>query len=102
MYVRELSCKQRFLRALLRQQQQQTLAPASDVSTAAGTHQQQQQQQQLSRQLAVAAGGADSAFVGGVLLIGPLLHCAAVSILVMIGSVITELLLLALRPPVCA
>jgi hypothetical protein len=111
MYVRELSYKQRFLRTLLcqqqqqQQQQQQTLTSETDLSPAAGAHvhqQQQQQQQQLDLQLAVGAGGTDSAFVSGVLQIGPLLHCAAVCILVMVSSVITELLLLVLRPPVCA
>jgi heme exporter protein D len=112
MYVRELSYKQRFLRALLCQQQQRQQQrqqrqqpqqmPATDagVDPAAHTHH-QRQQQQLDRQLAVVAGRTDRAFVGGVLQIGPLLHCAAVCMLLMLGSVIVELLLLVLRPPAC-
>jgi hypothetical protein len=103
MYLWELSFKQRFLRNLLcQQQQQQHQAPlGANFAPAADNSQQQQQQQQRVPGQQRAAGGPDNAFLDGVLSMGPLLHCAALCILLMIGAVLCELLLLVLPPPLC-
>jgi hypothetical protein len=109
MYLRELTYKQRFLRTLLCQQQQQ-LQQAAFTGSAAGAaagessniNQQQQQQQQLvHRQQEHAPHITGNAFLNGVLGMGPLLHFAALCILLMVGAVLCELLLVVLRPPQC-
>ncbi|KAF6259203.1 hypothetical protein COO60DRAFT_1029512 [Scenedesmus sp. NREL 46B-D3] len=99
MYLRELSFKQRFLRALLchQLQQQQQQQQASVVAAAAAGN-----QQQLLGQSAGLLHGNGSAVAGGVLQLRPLLHGVAACIMLIISAVVSEQLLLALPPPVCA